>query len=63
MRWDELRGLGTIHALWEIPGDRTKNRRAHLVPLAPIVQDILLANSSNIFDCVHYQQLDRRVGL
>ena len=26
---------------WNIPGSRTKNRRAHLVPLAPLARDIL----------------------
>ncbi|GAF90458.1 unnamed protein product, partial [marine sediment metagenome] len=32
MRWDELRGLDTDQAIWEIPSERTKNRRTHLVP-------------------------------
>src|SRR5215204_3413978 len=41
MRWDELRGLGTIHAIWDIPAHRTKNGQAHLVPLNPAVQAIL----------------------
>jgi integrase len=41
MRWDELRGLGTADALWDLPGSRTKNGQPHLVPLAPAVQEIL----------------------
>ena len=41
MRWDELRGLGTGAALWELPAHRTKNGQTHLVPLAQTVQAIL----------------------
>jgi integrase len=36
MRWTELDG-----AQWLIPGDRTKNHRAHIVPLPPLARDIL----------------------
>ena len=35
MRWDELRDLETNSACWEIPSDRTKNHKPHLVFLAP----------------------------
>ena len=42
MRWSELRGLEDGEAgLWEIPGARTKNKQAHLVPLPPLVLDLL----------------------
>jgi integrase len=41
MRWAELRDLGNDQAVWELPATRTKNRQAHLVPLATEVQDIL----------------------
>jgi integrase len=41
MRWHELRDVGTGRAVWELPASRTKNRQAHLVPLAPEVQVIL----------------------
>jgi len=43
MAWSELRGLDTNEAVWEIPAARTKNKRAHLVPLAPNLRDLLLA--------------------
>jgi integrase len=35
MRWSELSNLDGVAPLWEIPGSRTKNKRAHLVPLVP----------------------------
>lgn len=35
MRWFELRDLEDGDARWEIPAERTKNKRAHIVPLAP----------------------------
>jgi integrase len=41
MRWDELRGLGSAEALWELPSERTKNGQRHLVPLARPVCEIL----------------------
>jgi integrase len=40
MRWDELSEDGTTLAL---PAMRTKNRRAHVVPLAPAAQAIIAA--------------------
>lgn len=43
MRWSELRSLGTDGAIWEIPSQRTKNKQAHLVPLAPGAKAIILA--------------------
>jgi integrase len=33
--WSEFEGLDGPNALWRIPADRMKMRRAHLVPLAP----------------------------
>jgi len=45
MRWTELDG-----AQWLIPGERTKNHRAHLVPLPPLARDIL-AKASRIERC------------
>jgi integrase len=41
MRWNELSKLGGEEPLWEIPGSRTKNKRAHLVPLAPLPLSII----------------------
>ena len=38
MKHGELRDDG---AAWTIPGDRTKNRRAHVVPLSALARDIL----------------------
>jgi integrase len=35
MSWAELSGLDGDRAAWEIPRERTKNSRPHLVPLAP----------------------------
>ena len=32
---DELRGLGSEDAEWHLPAARTKNRRAHIIPLSP----------------------------
>jgi integrase len=43
MLWSELRDLETESTLWEIPGHRTKNKKNHLVPLAPEVRNILLS--------------------
>jgi integrase len=43
MRWEEFRGLDTDQAIWEIPGQRTKNRRTHLVPLTPRAAAMILA--------------------
>ena len=37
MLWSEI-GAGGI---WVIPGSRTKNRRAHVVPLPPLAHNIL----------------------
>ncbi|MCH8311117.1 MAG: site-specific integrase [Chloroflexi bacterium] len=41
MRWSEIRDFDTGEALWEIPGERTKNKQAHLVPLPPAVCTVL----------------------
>lgn len=38
MRWDEL---DRPNAIWVLPGDRTKNGVAHIVPLAPAVLEEL----------------------
>ena len=37
MRRDELRADGT----WQLPGTRTKNHRAHVVPLPPLAQECI----------------------
>jgi integrase len=39
MRRTELRDNGE----WHLPGERTKNRRAHVVPLPPSAQSIIIA--------------------
>jgi integrase len=41
-------------ATWSIPGERTKNRRAHVVPLSPLARNVLrtvkpVANSEFVF--------------
>jgi integrase len=41
MRWSELRDLDSGSPLWEIPGNRTKNKHAHLVPLSTMVSRLL----------------------
>jgi integrase len=41
MAWDEIRDLDGDDPRWEIPGERTKNHRDHIVPLAPAVVTIL----------------------
>ena len=41
MRWSELRSLNGADMVWEIPGERTKNRQSHLVPLVPAVCKII----------------------
>lgn len=43
MRRAELAGLDGTKPTWEIPSDRTKNGRPHLVPLAPAAFDIINA--------------------
>ena len=35
--WSELQDFDGDCPLWEIPGHRTKNKHAHLVPLSPTV--------------------------
>jgi integrase len=41
MRWTEIRELDTENAIWEIPGDRTKNKLTHLVPLSKITCEVI----------------------
>ncbi len=41
MRWSELRDLDNENAIWEIPGERTKNKLVHLVPLPSEVADLI----------------------
>jgi integrase len=36
MRADELRNLGSSEAQWELPSERTKNGRRHIVPLSSL---------------------------
>lgn len=40
MEWGELRDWST-KPLWDIPGARTKNGRAHLVPIVPVARAII----------------------
>lgn len=54
MRWDELHGLEGHQATWELPGERTKNGRPHVVPLAPQAVAILrtvprIGRSAHVF--------------
>jgi len=41
MRVTELSGLKGDYPTWEMPRERTKNSRAHLVPLAPLAAKII----------------------
>jgi integrase len=47
MKWAEI---GDDGVTWTIPGERTKNHRPHVVPLAPLARD-LLANAKRIEGC------------
>jgi integrase len=51
MLWSELKDFPSDRALWEIPGYRTKNKRAHLVPLS-ITACCLLANLPRLGDLI-----------
>jgi hypothetical protein len=42
MTWSELRNLSGEDAIWEIPGERTKNKHSHLVPLQSEARHLLL---------------------
>jgi integrase len=42
MSWSELRDLQSQNALWEIPGQRAKDKQSHLVPLPTDAQRLLL---------------------
>jgi integrase len=41
MKWSELSPLDDANPVWTLPAARSKNRRAHIVPLAPAVVEIL----------------------
>jgi integrase len=41
MRWQDLQGLGSDNALWNLPGENTKNGRPHQVPLSQEAQAII----------------------
>ncbi len=41
IRWEELSDLEGQSPVWEIPASRTKNRRPHIVPLAPQAVSII----------------------
>src|SRR5262249_35550814 len=41
LRWAELRNTDEEEQVWEIPGERTKNKQTHLVPLSPAVRQII----------------------
>jgi integrase len=50
MRWSEIRNFDDEDAIWEIPGDRTKNKLTHLVPLPKTVCQLIksLPNTGNL---------------
>jgi integrase len=56
LRWDEIAADGKMIS---IPGARTKNHRAHLVPLAPLARDILTAQPRRA-DCAFVLTTDGR---
>jgi integrase len=39
--WTELHELDGDTAYWEIPGNRTKNKQRHIVPLTPAVRSLI----------------------
>ena len=41
MQWSELKGLAGPEPMWELPGTRTKNKLAHVVPLSPAAVDLI----------------------
>jgi len=41
MRWGEIKASDTEDVLWEIPGERTKNKQAHVVPLPLAICNVL----------------------
>ena len=43
MSLSEIKDLDGVEPAWEIPGRRTKNGKSHLVPLSPVVRDIIRA--------------------
>jgi integrase len=43
MLWSELHDLEIQRAHWLIPGQRTKNKQSHLVPLSPVVRNLILS--------------------
>jgi integrase len=45
MRWSEIRKLHNNDAIWEIPGQRTKNKHMHLVPFSSQVRAIILGQA------------------
>ena len=51
MLWSELRDFPGNNAIWEIPGERTKNKHAHLVPLPPEACRVL-SNMTPVSDLV-----------
>ena len=53
MRWSEL-GEDT----WIIPGLRTKNKREHVVPLAPAVKELIKAGDARAQPRLHHQRAD-----
>lgn len=46
MRWQEV---DTDKAIWTIPGERTKNRRVHEVPLSKLAIEVL--TGSEVYGC------------
>jgi integrase len=42
MLWSELHDLEGGGAHWQIPGQRTKNKQSHLIPLSPVVRYLIL---------------------
>jgi integrase len=43
MTWDELSGLDGPQPTWVLPSERSKNHRAHTLPLMPMALDIIRA--------------------
>jgi integrase len=53
MQWNELKELEVSDPIWEMPGNRTNNKLAHIVPLSSaavdLIRNIHTSNSIHVF--------------
>ena len=60
MRRAELSDDG---AVWTIPGERTKNARSHVVPLSPLVRELIASVGTDGEPHLHHQRRHPAIGL